>query len=58
LRSQDGGVSQAPAFLQARGEVRPADDGAEERPRSRRRRAPRDTGDGEPASPADVAEDA
>jgi hypothetical protein len=44
LRSEDGGVSQMPAFLQAR-EPRPeaasSEDGGEERPRARRRRAPR-----------------
>ena len=42
LRSQDGGFSEAPAFLQARGE--PAADTAvadEQRPRARRRRAPK-----------------
>jgi hypothetical protein len=65
LRSQDGGVSQAPAFLQARTEPRP-DSGGEEgeaRPRARRRRAPRSfdgaTGEAGGASPAaDVSEDA
>jgi hypothetical protein len=42
LRSQDGGTSQAPAFLQARIEPKPeASDDAEPRPRARRRRAPR-----------------
>jgi hypothetical protein len=59
LRSQDGGVSQAPAFLQVRGEARPeTDDGA--RPRSRRRREPRgDAGSDDAAPPsADAAEDA
>jgi uncharacterized protein DUF4167 len=60
LRSQDGGVSQAPAFLQARSEPRPeADEAGEARPRSRRRRGPRDEGDGEaPSASMDVAEDA
>lgn len=67
LRSQDGGVSHAPAFLQARPEARPAaeagEDGAEPRPRARRRRAPRsfDAAAGEAgdvAPSADVAEDA
>ena len=65
LRSQDGGVSEAPAFLQARPETRPeakpeaaADDG-EARPRPRRRRAPRsfESAGGEESSPA-AAEDA
>jgi hypothetical protein len=57
LRSQDGGVSEAPAFLQAR-EPRPeaaADTG--EAPRPRRRRAPR-AADEQSASPADASEDA
>ena len=73
LRSQDGGVSHAPAFLQARpavaaapAEPKPeaaAEDG-EPRPRPRRRRAPRSfdaaAGEaGDAAAPsADVAEDA
>src|SRR5579871_6093940 len=59
LRSQDGGVSQAPAFLQARGEPRgDADDGAaESRPRGRRRRAPRDEGGEAPSPAVDVSED-
>jgi hypothetical protein len=43
LRSHDGGVSHAPAFLQPRAETpRPeATDDAEPRPRARRRRTPR-----------------
>lgn len=55
LRSQDGSVSHAPAFLQARPEQRPeaaAEEGETRRPR--RRRAPRsfEGGEGEaPASP-------
>ena len=59
LRSQDGGVSEAPAFLQqASGE-----DGEPRRPRTRRRRAPRsfeggeDGGEGQ-AAPAPAPEDA
>jgi hypothetical protein len=60
LRSQDGGVSQAPAFLQARVEPKPeAGDEAEARPRARRRRAARSfdgaSGDAAPTK-ADVAE--
>ena len=61
LRSQDGGVSEAPAFLQARPEPRPAaasEDG-EAVPRPRKRRAPRSfeaTG-GEESTPK-AAEDA
>jgi hypothetical protein len=57
LRSQDGGVSQAPAFLQARPEP-VADDAG--RPRARRRRGPRVEGDdGDPsASEAGATEDA
>jgi hypothetical protein len=61
LRSQDGGVSEAPAFLQARSEPRPetAGDEAEARPRARRRRAPRsfDATGGDESAPA-AAEDA
>jgi hypothetical protein len=65
LRSQDGGTSQAPAFLQARVEPKPeTSDDAEPRPRARRRRAPRsfegaagDAGEAPPPS-ADVNEDA
>ncbi|MDR3511760.1 MAG: DUF4167 domain-containing protein [Caulobacteraceae bacterium] len=66
LRSQDGGVSHAPAFLQApRVEPKPeaAAEEAEPRPRTRRRRAPRsfegaaDTAEGS-APNADVAEEA
>ena len=60
LRSQDGGISQAPAFLQARSEPRPEADDGENRPRSRRRRNPSTDGDGDdaPPSPAGVTEDA
>ncbi len=61
LRSQDGGVSQAPAFLQARSTPTPeADNEGEARPKPRRRRSPRSTdGDGDkPASTAGVTEDA
>jgi hypothetical protein len=65
LRSQDGGVSEAPAFLQARPETRAepkpeavADEG-EARPRVRRRRAPRsfEPAAGEESAPT-AAEDA
>ena len=61
LRSQDGGVSEAPAFLQARPEPRPAaaaEDG-EARPRVRRKRAPRtfEAAGGEESTPT-AAEDA
>jgi hypothetical protein len=41
LRSQDGGVSAAPAFLQARPEARPEPAVEEAAPRPRRRRVPR-----------------
>jgi hypothetical protein len=60
LRSQDGGISQAPAFLQARSEPRPESEGdGENRPRSRRRRSsPRGLDGDEPSSTADVTEDA
>jgi hypothetical protein len=61
LRSQDGGLSQAPAFLQARSApTAEADGGADSQPKPRRRRAPRGLdGDGDkPASTADVTEDA
>jgi hypothetical protein len=59
LRSQDGGVSQAPAFLQARSEPKPEADGdGENRTRSRRRRGPRGFDGDEPSSPVDVTEDA
>jgi hypothetical protein len=61
LRSHDGGVSHAPAFLQARGEPQPEPGDAEEpRPRARRRRTPRsfEADAGEPSSSADVAEEA
>jgi hypothetical protein len=58
LRSQDGGVSHAPAFLQARSAPAPqADSDGEERPKPRRRRAPRGESEG-PAASADVTEDA
>lgn len=65
LRSQDGGTSQAPAFLQARVEPKPeaTSDAAEPRPRARRRRAPRtfegaagEAGDA-PSPSADVSEE-
>jgi hypothetical protein len=58
LRSQDGGVSQAPAFLQARSEPRPEVDDGDNRPRSRRARRPRGLDGDEPSAPADVTEDA
>jgi hypothetical protein len=50
LRSEDGGVSQMPAFLtrEPRPEAEPA--AGEERPRARRRKAPRTfEGETEPA---------
>ncbi len=61
LRSEDGGVSQAPAFLQPRAsEPRPADADAEEAAgearRPRRRRAPRTFEASEGAAPAEVDE--
>jgi hypothetical protein len=61
LRSQDGGVSEAPAFLQARPEPRPAAvaEEGDAQPRPRKRRAPRSfeaTG-GEESTPK-AAEDA
>jgi hypothetical protein len=64
LRSQDGGLSQAPAFLQARPaapEASAAEEGAEPRPRTRRRRAPRSfegAGEAAPAPEADAPEEA
>jgi hypothetical protein len=66
LRSQDGGLSQAPAFLQASRPGPAAEPAAEEpeaRPRTRRRRAPRTfEGAGEaseaPTPAADVPEEA
>jgi hypothetical protein len=65
LRSHDGGVSHAPAFLQARPETRPepaAEDG-EAKPRARRRRAPRTFEgaageEGASSTGADASEDA
>jgi hypothetical protein len=62
LRSQDGGVSEAPAFLQApRQEARTeaASEEGEVRPRPRRRRAPRsfEAAGGDESAPA-AAEDA
>jgi len=55
LRSQDGGVSQAPAFLQA--PAAPAEEGEGRRPRTRSRRRPRsfEAGEGE-AAPEGVSE--
>jgi hypothetical protein len=66
LRSHDGEVSHAPAFLQARTEARPAEPTPEAasdevRPaRARRRRAPRsfETAEGEDNSPSGATEDA
>jgi hypothetical protein len=62
LRSQDGGFSHAPAFLQPRAEAsRPeAAADAEATPRPRRRRAPRnfEGSNGEGAAPVDASEDA
>jgi hypothetical protein len=64
LRSEDGGISEAPAFLQARPEAKPesapvAGEEEEARPRPRRRRAPRtfEAPTGEESTPA-TAEDA
>ncbi len=65
LRSQDGGVSEAPAFLQARPETRQetrpeaAAEEGEVRPRPRRRRAPRsfEAAGGDETTPA-ASEDA
>jgi hypothetical protein len=60
LRSQDGGVSEAPAFLQARPELKPeaVADAGEARPKPRRRRAPRDaeTTGGEETAPTAAEE--
>ena len=61
LRSQDGGVSHAPAFLQAREPraeaPRPeAEDEGEKRPRARRRRAPRSFEGGEASAPSETEE--
>ncbi|HLI67387.1 MAG TPA: DUF4167 domain-containing protein [Caulobacteraceae bacterium] len=63
LRSQDGGVSQAPAFLQARSAPEAGDEAVgEARPRGRRRRGPRGfddaTGGESPDSTAEAAEEA
>jgi hypothetical protein len=58
LRSQDGSVSHAPAFLQARPEQRPeaaAEEGETRRPR--RRRAPRSFEGGEGEAPAPETEE-
>ncbi|HEY3888856.1 MAG TPA: DUF4167 domain-containing protein [Caulobacteraceae bacterium] len=60
LRSQDGGVSQAPAFLQARS-ITPApeaDNDGEARPKARRKRAPREIDGDSPTPAGDVTEDA
>jgi hypothetical protein len=60
LRSQDGGVSEAPAFLQARPEPKPEVVATEEeaKPKVRRRRAPRsfDAAGGEETTPAATEE--
>jgi hypothetical protein len=60
LRSQDGGISEAPAFLQARSEPKPEVAVAEEeaKPKPRRRRAPRtfDATGGEETTPTATEE--
>ena len=59
LRSQDGGVSEAPAFLQQRAEPRPEPAAVEEpKPRVRRKRAPRsfEATAGEETAPAATEE--
>jgi hypothetical protein len=60
LRSQDGGVSEAPAFLQARPEPKPEVAASEEeaKPKVRRRRAPRsfDAAAGEETTPTATEE--
>jgi hypothetical protein len=53
LRADDGDVSYAPAFLQTRAPVAP--ETSEETPRPRRRRAPRDFSDAQPASESEDA---
>ncbi len=60
LRSQDGGISHAPAFLQARSATPApeADNDGEARPKPRRKRAPRATDGDSPTPAADVTEDA
>jgi hypothetical protein len=60
LRSQDGGVSHAPAFLQARSSTPApeADNDGEVRPKPRRKRAPRAIDGDSPTPAADVTEDA
>jgi hypothetical protein len=60
LRSQDGGISHAPAFLQARSTTPApeADNDGEARPKPRRKRAPRATDGDTPTPAADVTEDA
>ena len=59
LRDAEGGASHAPAFLQAAApRPVPAADTGEEKPKARRRRAPRtfEGGEGAPA-PAESSED-
>jgi hypothetical protein len=60
LRSQDGGISHAPAFLQARSTTPApeADNDGEARPKPRRKRAPRAADGDTPTPAADVTEDA
>ncbi len=56
LRSEDGAMSEAPAFLQAAG----GEDGEARKPRARRRRAPRsfDPSEGSDGDAPAAAEDA
>jgi len=53
LRSHDGGVSHAPAFLQSAPRAEPAAEAAEAAPKVRKRRAPR-AASGEDATPAAI----
>jgi hypothetical protein len=55
LRDSDGGASHAPAFLQAR-PAAPTADAGEEKPKPRRRRAPRSFEAGEGAPPPETEE--
>ncbi|WP_293678362.1 DUF4167 domain-containing protein [uncultured Phenylobacterium sp.] len=56
LRDSDGGASHAPAFLQARTAPAPATDEAAEKPKPRRRRAPRTFEAGEGPAPTETEE--
>jgi hypothetical protein len=57
LRDSEGGASHAPAFLQAVTRPAPAADAGEEKPKPRRRRAPRSFEGGEAAPATADSED-